>query len=77
MPLAAGKSYEYGEVLNLRLESQRKTLLLLVLPVYRGKATDKVLLQQAINNLCGYIRQNNITSIAMNDVGVSRFGYPK
>jgi O-acetyl-ADP-ribose deacetylase (regulator of RNase III) len=55
-----------------------RTLLLLVLPIWRGgHHKEKSTFESAVLKLIEFVSENRPKSIAMDEIGVRRFGFPR
>ena len=67
---------EYGTILPLTDEGG-KLAIFLVLPLWLGGDEEARYLQQAVSGLIAYLRDNKIKTVAIEEVGVKRLGYPR
>lgn len=57
---------------------QDRTLLLLVLPLWRGgHHNEESILEHAVKKLIEHVSDKLPRSIAMDEIGVKRFGFPR
>jgi len=66
-----------GNIVSVRMKLDR-TLLLLVLPLWKGDHHhEKSVFESAVKKLIQLVTDSKPKSIAMDELGVKRFGYPR
>lgn len=68
--------HQYGTVVSKSLDDHGRLAIFLVLPLYKG-GSEIEYLTTAIKNLINFIKDNSIKSLAIEEVGVKRLGYPR